>query len=133
MSKIILICTLTIIAGISFGQNRSARFMFYAHGNSSTVELKEHEGWLVTINNDTIKGKVILGRVQKKKEGIQVTTDKVPQFYSLDSIILVRLNSHDSTINDLGYTDFKILGKKSALYRVLARGKIEVYDRLLYS
>jgi hypothetical protein len=133
MDKIILTCTFTIIAFTSFGQNKRAPIIFYSHGNSSKVELKEHEGYLVTISNDTIRGKVILGRFTKKKDGIQIATDGKLHFYSLDNVALVRLNSHDSTINDFGYTDFKILGKKPAIYRVLARDKIEVYDRLLYT
>src|SRR5215218_8898311 len=117
MKKIILIANFTIMALSTFGQRTINSSLFFS-GHKSKVKLKEHSGFIITSNNDTLYGQILLGQRYNSQESIRFVTPQSQKYFPIDDVIKIHILGYDSTITKNKYTDFLVLGTKPKLYRL---------------
>lgn len=108
-------------------------FWIFLHSYHLSYPLKEHDGFVITKNTDTIKGIIKLGALNQKQNWILITKKGENNFYPLSNIQYVRVFSKDSSLIKTEYTDFEVFGIKPKIWRVIAKDKITVYDELHYT
>ena len=110
-----------------------------AHGyyvpHSTPTPLKSHEGYVVIKNSrDTLYGNILLGEEYHDKKCVALTLPRAaaPIYIPNDSLDYVRLFAFDSSIISTPYTEYRVLGKKNNLWRLLGKGKTMLYDNTIY-
>src|SRR5215218_7405546 len=109
MKKIILIANFTIMALSTFGQRTINSSLFFS-GHKSKVELKEHYGYIITTNNDTLYGQILLGQHHNNQESIRFITPQSKKYLPIGDVVKIRILDYDSTITKNRYTDFFVFG-----------------------
>ncbi len=133
MKYLFLICISIIISFNNFANNYTCPYYPCYIPHSTPLTYKSHEGFVVLKNHsDTIYGNIFLGEEDKKSIAITLPRATKPIIIQNDSIDFVRLFAVDTTVVTLPYTEFKVLGKKHRLWRLLGKVSSALYDNTLY-
>jgi hypothetical protein len=96
---------------------------------------KPHDGFVILKNSgDTLYGSVLFGQEKHWRDCVALTKEKGknPIYIRMDSIKFVRLYDCDTSVVNTPYTDYKVLNNDDILWRLIGKGKVEIYDNTLY-
>ena len=115
----------------SFNNPYRPGYVYVSHYNH--VSYKSHEGYVLLKNHaDTIFGNIYLGNEDKKSITITLPRSSKPTIIQNDSIELIRLFATDTSVVTLPYTEYKVLGNRHRLWRLIGKGKSALYDNTVY-
>lgn len=136
-----IIMFLLIIPTLTKGQNINYYFLWLLTDqlldeldeSKSIKPLQFHNGFLITVKNDTIKGKIKM--TAKTKNAVIVKRNQKPDtVIKFENITQVRLYAYDSSLTTNSFTDYiKIPCCSKRLFRQIYNGKFQMFDELLYS
>jgi hypothetical protein len=76
---------------------------------------------------------ILMGERQKGATGIRIERNNATQFLSNKELKYIRFLAYDSFLTNSKYTEYRRLTGKPKLWRLIASGKVDIYDDALYS
>jgi hypothetical protein len=129
---LIIISTFCILGCKSQTDPASLIFTALTSGTSNVgdhlTKLNFHKGYMVTNTSDTIEG-ILRLTSSKKPDAITLKNVDDESSIKIQTLSMIRLLDHDSTLTDSNFTDFIRFEKyPKRFYRLIYSGSFKIYD-----